>query len=99
MPQILKMTYNLGLKSWRLESATPQPSPHLKPQYSDHLSCSQYPARMGYVQENPEKGGEVCLYGQTGVVVRRGPGIAFHIGTRVRDGHHKGPGGRDPNQT
>jgi len=26
-----------------------------------------------------------------GVVVRRGPGIAFHIGRRVRDGHLEGP--------
>ena len=26
------------------------------------------------------------------IVVRRGLGIAFHIGRRVRDGHLKGPG-------
>jgi len=40
--------------------------------------------------------GDLRLHGQTRGVVRRGPGIVFHTGRRVKDWYLKGPG---PNQT
>ena len=48
--------------------------------------------RMQIVREQrdyPTSGGDLSLYGRTGVVVRRGPEIGSHTGRRVRDGHLK----------
>ena len=60
--------------------------------------CSINHIRMQVVwaRRDQPKGGVLCPYGRTRVVETRGWGIVFHIGTRLRDGYHKGPG---PNRT
>jgi len=40
---------------------------------------------LGTTRSPDLKGGDLCPYGRTQVVVRRGPRIAFHTGRRVRD--------------
>jgi len=48
------------------------------------------------IQRPVDQGDNLCPYGQTQVVVRRGPGIGSHIGKRVRDGHLEGLGTNQP---
>jgi len=60
------------------------------------VSNSSVPRRGRDEKVRRPKGDDLCPYGRTSVVVRRGPGIGSHIGRRVRDGHLKGLG---PNRT
>ena len=57
--------------------------------HSSTFSTSREGSRVSALQTNKQinkpKRGDLCPYGRTQVVMRRGPGIAFHNGRRVRD--------------
>ena len=56
------------------------------------VSNSSMPRRGRDEKVRRPKGDDLCPYGRTSVVVRRGLGIGSYIGRRVRDGHLKGLG-------